>query len=226
MELNKSYHTVTPLRRSWNLILSFPQNPAYFPRNRFSLSRARASLFSLRLSSPYIPLISSHPSSFRPSLSVSPFLSFPFLSSHPSLPSSFLRHRLQHALRDPRPLQPSRQPGLRRHLQQDLANLLFRTPINNRAPHMHRQFGHTIQCTQHRDDQHAPRPPLQARPRPHPAPARLGRELLHWTGEVRRVRSQGALDVLAARHGGAHLQPGPVEGCMGLGDLGICWLFW
>ena len=91
-------------------------------------------------------------------------------------------------------------------LQQRLADLLGRAAVVDRAAHVRAELVHAAQRGQHPEVDQAARAAIEARARPHRAPAVLGHELLRDGRELRRG-AQRAIDVLVAEHLAAGGQP-------------------
>lgn len=101
----------------------------------------------------------------------------------PLLPPELIQRPLGH----PRPLQPRGQPGINARLHDGLLNLRLRHPVSHRPLDVHRELRALPQRDQHGEVEEGPRPPVETRPAPDQAPARLGCQLLHRPRKVRRV---------------------------------------
>src|ERR1700752_5440678 len=78
-------------------------------------------------------------------------------SSRPGMTNSPLLHLGQHLLRGPHRIEHHRRAGIQAHMQEDLADLLARDTVVDRAAHMAAQLVLAVQDREHRKVQHAAR---------------------------------------------------------------------
>src|SRR6266571_6818178 len=93
--------------------------------------------------------------------------------------------------------------AVHRHLKQDLADLLARAAVGERALHVGLELVRAVQSGEHAEVDEAAELARQLRPRPQPSPAGLGHQLLHRHAEI--IDSlELAFDVFRAEHFLAH----------------------
>src|SRR5262245_5927631 len=95
-------------------------------------------------------------------------------------------------------------------LQEDLADLLARDAVRERALHVQLELVRAIERGDHGEVDQTPVAPLETWPAPDAAPAVLGRELLHRLAELVR-RGERAIHVVVAEHGLAYFEAAPIE---------------
>src|SRR5262249_19682706 len=96
---------------------------------------------------------------------------------------------LEHLARGAEGVDGGGNAGIDGGVEKNLADLLARDAIGQRAPHMELQLMRLVERRQHGEVEHAARLPRKARPPPHRAPAIFGDEFLQ-----RPIEIVGALD--------------------------------